>query len=99
MDTSSRAMLKFLALSVRIFLISLLTACHYTKRQVIHLFSEGPASMKINVNTTFVMKKYLSLRDKLTGIVLCNHSFECFMNDWRQNSLIVVLPQGPVHSW
>lgn len=42
------------------------------------------------------MNWYLSLCDQLTGIVLSNHSFECLMNDWRQDSLIEVLPQVPV---
>jgi hypothetical protein len=42
--------------------------------------------MRTYVNTTNMMKWYLSLCNKLSAIVLRNYSFECFMNDWRQNS-------------
>lgn len=95
MDTSSRAMLKFLALSVRIFLISLLTACIWLMNCYLIPTLRNPEKINYCLENT---KWYLSLCDELTGIVLGNHSFECFMNDRRQNYVIEVLTQVPVDS-
>ena len=41
----------------------------------------------------------LSLSNQLACIVLCNYSFQCFMNNRRQHLGIVFLTKGSVDSW
>ncbi len=34
---------------------------------------------------------YLTLGDKLASVILCNDSLQCFLHNWRQNTLCIVL--------
>jgi hypothetical protein len=34
---------------------------------------------------------YLTLGDKLASVILCNNSLQCFLHNWRQNTLCIVL--------
>ena len=39
----------------------------------------------------------LSLSNELAGIIPCNHSFQSFMNNWRQDPFIKILTKGSIN--
>lgn len=48
-------------------------------------------------NFKFKKSTNLSLSNQLASIILGNHSFQGFMNNWRQNSFIIVLAKSSVN--